>query len=326
MARLSGNPVSDYFQWPSGISLQIQCAGFPRSLHHEIGAFKCLTPSAKTADARVVFCKKKEDLPAAGETLRGRYKGLPWQIVCPQTDKGAPGYFFYAPFFSVFLFVRTCLIPILKKITIERGGFFLIGSAFSFRETVFILFGKPGSGKTRLLLDMLDAGGKILGDSELMLTADQKVFPAFPYVEARLKTLYGSSCWTSLRLRDKAYLWFCHILSLLSLRRISFNLLLNSADNPWMIPAASPGSFSRCLVLQLRQDLTGVGSLSPEDFWGAVEAYETSYQRSFGKGIYTPQLRELGLSQLKRLLAGASFGRSASGQTAHDFLQQEIKK
>lgn len=325
MLLARAKPVSDYFQWPSGVTLQIQCTDLPQALQRELGAFRRVLESNKAADARIVFCRRSNEMPSSKETLRGRYKGIPWKIVYDCPAGGAKSYFFYAPVFSTFLFVRTCLIPILKKTTIEKGGFFLIGSAFASKGTAFIIFGKPGSGKTRLLLDMLEAGGEFLGDSELMLTADKKVLPVFPYVEARLKTLYGTSHWLCLGLKNKVYLWSCHVLSGMSLGRISFNLLLDSADNPWMTQSSSAGPFSRCLVIQLRQGTAEVEPLALQDLLEAIENYETSYQRSFGEGIYTPQLRCLGLSQLKHLLAGAALWKVSSRQRAYDFLQKEMK-
>ena len=122
MVLASAKPVSDYFHWPSGIILQIQCADeLPKSLQRELGAFRNSSENKSAADARIFFCRRAKEMPLVGETLRGRYKGMPWTIV---RDCAADRYFFYAPVFSVFLFVRTCLIPILKKITIEKGGFF----------------------------------------------------------------------------------------------------------------------------------------------------------------------------------------------------------
>jgi len=321
-------PASEYFHWPSGIILRIQCLDqLSRALQRELGAFQSRTESKTAPDARIVLCRRAKEMPLAGEMLKGRYKGMPWTIVCDLASDAVPSYFFYAPFFSTFLFVRTCLIPILKKITIEKGGFFLIGSAFKSKGSAVILFGNPGSGKTRLLLEMLDGGREFLGDSELMLTADKKIFPAFDYVEARLKTLYGTSHWNRLSRKNKIYLWFCYVLSKVSLGRISFNLLLSSVDNPWMARAAAlPEPFSCWLVLQLKRDAGGVKELSAQDFLGEVKSYETRYQQSFGDGLYTSIVRDQGLSQLKTILSGASLWRGAAGQTAHDFLQREMKQ
>jgi hypothetical protein len=317
--------AADYFQWPSGIVLQIQSVQLPKPLQRELGVFRNTAGNDLTADARIVFCQHAKELPSTGEVWSGRYKGMPWRIVRDHTADGVSRFFFHAPFFRTFLFIRTCLIPILKKITIERGGFFLIGSAWAYKGTAFILFGNPGSGKTRLLLDRLDAGGEFLGDSELILTGEKKVFPVFPYLEARLKTLYGTAHWARLSLKNKVYLWFCHMLSFVSGGRISFNLLLDSADNPAVRRSSATGSFSRYFVLRLSQDRAETAALPLADFLTAVESYETDYQQTFGASLYTPELRSLGLKQLKNILSGAALWTAAAGPTARDFLAREMK-
>jgi len=318
--------ISNYFKWPSGICLRIQSSRFSKSLERELGALRTASDLQQPADAQIFVCRKKSELPVSGMVFRGRYKGIPWTMTRSAVEGGAETYFFYAPVFRTFLFVRTCLIPLLKKITIEQGGFFLIGSALMLRGTALILFGKPGSGKTRLLLRLLSEGGEFAGDSELILTSDKKILPVFPYFEARFKTLFGTPFWRCLSLRNKLYLRFCHALSCVSLGRISFNLLLDSVDSKKTIAEAGSADFSRsCRVIQLQAGGDDLTPLALPDLLAAVEQYETKYQSLFGEGVYTPELRRLGLSQLARLLSEAVLWKSASDTSAYLFLQKEIK-
>lgn len=321
--RVCAASLSDYYEWPSGITLQIQCRQPPKSLQRELGAFRVQSESHRSADARIVYCRQSGEMPLSGETQNGRYKGMPWNIVRGVSSKGEAVYFFFAPFFSTFLFVRICLIPILKKTVIEKGGFMLIGSAFTRQNILYILSGKPGSGKTRLLLEMLNTGGRFLGDSELMLTADKKVYPVFAYLEARLKTLYGTASWHSLSWKRKGYLWFCHLVSVMTLRRISFNLLLDSVDSKKIPrPRSTEQVITRGCLIHLQNDAADILSLTAQDYAEVVKRYERDYQSLFGEGIYTEALLRQGLNQLKALLAEVSLWKVPTRERAYLFLTQ----
>lgn len=312
-SRETGAGLDSVFEWPAGTVLRILGEPLPRALQREIGAWRSASPAA-APQADLIFCRSKGEWPVGAKIWQGRYKGMAWQIALSETD-GRPRYFFYAPTFGTFLFIRTCLLPVLKKRAIEKGGFLLIGSAFTLADRSIVLFGGPGSGKTRLLLEALDSGARLLADSEIMLAPDNRVLPVFPYLEARFRTVAGTSYWKRLSAGEKIYLWACQALSRLSGEKISFNLLLHPVD---LVNAARAGTApeQRLVFIRLQKGARAWERLGTGEFLAALEAYETTYQDTFGRGIYTPEILKNGLSQARRFLLSSELWQAPAAVSA----------
>jgi hypothetical protein len=199
--------------------------------------------------------------------------------------------YFYSPCFVDFLVQRLVLIPCLKEALVQRGGFLLIASSFSHQDRTFVLFGYPGSGKTRLTLAALNAGARLVGDNGLAILGRGSVHSVYDEIELRYRTVRGTPFWPLLTSEDQLKLACFHLVSFLSRRYLSFNISVPLADLG--IEVQPSLGQERLIFVQLGNTR---GRLTSSETIDAIAQYEQWYQERFGEtyhhDTYTRDLRD----------------------------------
>ncbi len=214
-------------------SLELQDNGLVPDLHRELAHLT--TDTQLDRHIVLVWHRHAHSLSGDDSISSGIYKGIRWQLRCNRDDDGRVNeVHFCSRYFRKFLGVRLALIPLVREVAIESGGLALIGSAFRWRETTWHLYGKPGCGKTHLLLECLDDGAELIGDCELIIRADGTIHPLFDIVEFRYATIRQTASYELLSPAHRGKLQFCRLISFLTARRISFNLTLPPVQLEWM--------------------------------------------------------------------------------------------
>jgi hypothetical protein len=157
----------------------------------------------------------------------GAYKGIPWKSGCTYSAEGTPREIHFAtPVFHTFLSVRKVLLPVVRSLMVSAGGFSILGTAFRWKERTWHLFGRPGAGKTSLLLSCLSQGAQLIGDFELLVSRDGVIRPLMDDIEFRYATVSSTPFWKRLNHRQQLWLLTCRLISGMTARRISFNLVV----------------------------------------------------------------------------------------------------
>lgn len=259
------------------VSLALKNDNLPQALRQLIpgsGALKSPEP-----DLAVTLCRGRRDLSGdEAAHFSGRYKGIGWSAALKQTD-GRDQVFFYAPFFKTFLLSRIVLIPYLKSKIQSRGGFSFIGTAFSYGGTRFILFSPPGHGKTRLLFEALSQGARFLGDSEIIVNKEGRLHTLFGAMEFRLRSIHRSPYMQRLTGGEKAFLWLNYALSLITFKKICFNLCV-PFEKLQIKPEPNSGNDKTVFILMKQDAPSGDGKT--EDVLNTFRHYETAYRQAYG--------------------------------------------
>jgi hypothetical protein len=197
--------------------------------------------------------------------------------------------YFQVPYFVDFLFPRVVLIPYLKRSLVTKGGLYLLGSCFSYQDTTFVLFGYPGCGKTRLMLDALNVGAHCVGDNGLVVL-DGAIQSAYDEIELRYYTVRKSLFWHRLAFGKQLRLVLFHWLSVLSRRTISFNVSLPLADLE--IGTRSAPRQQKSIFIWLGHPFR---KLALSEAVAAVVQYEQRYRDLYGEVFLSDAyLRRLG--------------------------------
>lgn len=252
------------------------CGGpLPRGLAWQLEPFRSLSGADEKQTIEIVLGKPPRDKPAAFQ--HGFYKGIPWQL-----SKNENRIFFHAPCFISFLLIRMILTPLFKKHTAERGGFTFPGSSFHLNDEVFVLYGPPGCGKTRILLEALERGAVWIGDNELYVTGG-RIAPIYDELELRYHTVRKLNLWKRLSLRTRLRLIFFAVIQTLTVGRLSFNVLLRPAD-VFVGQADLPVSH-RITMIHL-EGHEPPGRMTPDAFAAGLDAHEKHYRERFGSYFF----------------------------------------
>lgn len=204
--------------------LKLRDNGLASGLHRSLAKMRTDQPDRPCVE--VTLHRRNRNMPVSADAhFSGRYKGIPWRVSYNRDKTGCPiVVHFQAPCFWMFLAVRFALIPLVRQVMIERGGFGLLGTAFRWRGATWHLYGRPGAGKTRLLLEALSDAAILVGDFELLVFPDGTIRPLFDQVEFRYATVRDTPYWRRLTQAQRWWLRACRLISFVTGRRISFNL------------------------------------------------------------------------------------------------------
>ena len=176
----------------------------------------------------------------------------------------------------MFLAVRFALIPLVRQLLIDRGGFALAGTAFRWRGATWQLCGRSGMGKTRLLLEALSNSAVLVGDFELLVFRDGTIRPLFDQVEFRYATVCDTPYWRRLTQVHRWWLQACRLISFITRWRISFHIATPPAQLGWPVVADDANA---------RHILVGMGcdqaDWNVEVAVGELMAYYLWYESNF---------------------------------------------
>ncbi len=140
----------------------------------------------------------KEEVPgvslAVGRTdgsvaVRGFYKAIPWSCRVSERADGGLDAGFRSPLQREYLALHIVLIPLLRRLLLDRGVAMVSGAAFELDGEATLLAGPTGQGKTALLLGALERGARLIGDEYLGLTKDGVLVPVGRVIALRRETL-----------------------------------------------------------------------------------------------------------------------------------------
>ena len=213
--------------------LKVLSHGPVTGLHRKLASFEAAP--AGQAGLELTIHRHWRNLPTTmSPHLSGYYKGIPWRLCYDRSENGRlNSVHFFSPCFVTFLVMRLILIPLVREILINHGGVALPGTAFRWQGTTWHVYGRPGVGKTALLLEALNKGGDLIGDFELLVFPGGSIRPFGDQLEFRYATIRPTPHWKQLTAKQQWWLHCCRLISLATARRISFNLT---------VPASQVGS------------------------------------------------------------------------------------
>ena len=213
-----------YYHFCGKYHAAVRKSGITKSLRYQLSPLEIRRPPS--VPLKMILCRSASEIPENGVRLHtGRYKGIPWQMGLSEPDEtGSMSIYFFARLFPTFLFLRFVLMPYLKRKVVEDGGFSLIGSAFEYSNKRYVLFGYPGSGKTKRILQATSRGARLLGDSEILVWPDGTIQGAFRNLELRMPTVRNGAYWNYLTAAQKCMLFGYQMISQLTFHVVSFNL------------------------------------------------------------------------------------------------------
>ena len=268
-----------YYDIHGILRLGLNDDGLGRELKESLNPFRVREAGEDSIELNL--CRRKERVPKlSGGQAAGIYKGIPWKVVFERDDDGGvKRVFFYARFFVTFLALRIVLIPCVKNALIRKGGFSVLGSVFRYRGTTFLIFGQPGCGKTHLTLRALEKGATFVADNELLISEHGIIRGLFNEIELRYRTVRKTQFWRQLRTKQKMKLALFHVISLLSFKRISFNISLPPAELG--VDAENVSSRRNPIVVHLTNQARA-SRLTADEMMDATIAYEKWYHSVFG--------------------------------------------
>lgn len=313
----TSNPWN-YYSFSGNFSIAIYNGYIPSGLSDFLKSQK-LDHSIKP-NLEIVICRRKHQLPSnASVHYSDIYKGIPWTLkILKNTEDNTERCFFYSFAFTTFLILRTVIIPHLKQEIIKEKGFSILGSSFEFEKTIFVLFAKPGSGKTRLLLEAIDKGAKFLGDNELMITKDGEVKSLFNDTEFRLSTVQGTSFWKNLSRKQKAKLFLYHVISFLTFRLISFNISIPALKTK--LTEDDSKNKKRIIFINLSND-DSKQLITPSIVWEHILDYECSYRKLFKNPFFTEKNIHQSEDIIKNILSTALLWDMPTKSTLNEILR-----
>lgn len=234
--------------------LKLRDNGLTSGLHQSLAKLRTDYPGWPCVE--LTLHRRSRNMSASADAhFSGQYKGIPWRVSYNRDKTGCPiAVHFHAPCFWMFLAVRFALIPLVRQLLIERGGFALAGTAFRWRGATWQLCGRPGVGKTHLLLEALSDSAVLVGDLELLVFRDGTIRPMFDQVEFRYATVRDTPYWQRLTQVQQWWLRVCRLISFVTRRRISFNLSTPPAQLGW--PVVADNANARHIIVGLGCDQT----------------------------------------------------------------------
>lgn len=248
-------------------------------------------------------------VPPGAVISSGIYKGVAWQAVL---ERGADGstrkISFYCPLFLELLAMQMVIMPLIKERVLKQGGFSLWASAVRSADSVIVMFGEPGVGKTRKALEAIGLGWNLVADNDLVFLPDGTVAGLFDEIELRYGTVAGTVLWKRLNRVQKIRLFLSHLISKLFLNRVGFNLVVKPSALGINASGASLPGDSLAFVFLRQSPLPGPLELEP-----AVRImvdYEKWYQSIYGSFIYSAPDEMISRMRANclRLLGGSAIG------------------
>ena len=108
-------------------------------------------------------------------TARGVYKAVPWSCSLSRSNDGQLTLAFKSLAMREYLGTHIALLPALRLLLAKREIALISGAAFAKDGVTTILAGPTGTGKTSLLLGMLQRGAQFAGDEYVGLSKDGAV-------------------------------------------------------------------------------------------------------------------------------------------------------
>lgn len=162
--------------------LELGVRGGPRAQRHfsaEYGDASC-APAATPADVELELAGA---LALAGGSARGRlgrHKAARWRVDASQRADGGIDVRGTAIGPLALMFVQTYFVePLLALVAADRELVLLPAAGFHNARGATVVLGGSGTGKTSLAADRLAAGGGVLGDDQILVTAGGAALP-FP--------------------------------------------------------------------------------------------------------------------------------------------------
>jgi len=306
-----------FFRFCDHYDIAINEKGITSSLLQEIGSLE--VKQSQKPIFELTLCAKRLEIPATGfHVLQGKYKGIPW-VIASKISSGIESnqVYFHAPLFSTFLVLRQVLIPILKKEISKDGGFSFIGTSFQNGPYRYILFGFPGCGKTRRLLEAIQTGAKFIGDSEIAVTREGEIKGLFKYLEFRYDTVHRTPYWPKLSEQQKLQLFLYRCISVVTQKSVSFNVLVHPKDLGIISGSNQAGS---SIVFVHLGGNSKKERASISDIMKGVEDYEKNYRVLFGDTFFNRQDFSITIAVMSQFLPKCSLWKMPVNSSIKDIL------
>jgi hypothetical protein len=310
-----------HYRLGGAVEITIRAASGGLGLFERLQKFQI--PHARRPVLELVVCERPGDFPRDIKPHTGRYKGISWSMALEEAHGRADGrvYFYEAsgsasP--SFFLLTRMVFGPRVRRELLCFGGFSLIGSAFHYEDTIFILFGRPGSGKTRLLLAALEAGASLVGDDELVVDREGHVSGLYNHVELRYGTAAGTSLWNRLRTAEKIRLGFYRFVSLVTASKISLNLV----KQPEELGLRSSRHTGKGRTVFVHLSSAGTKTkMGPDEVITEIAAYEADYRERYGGIFFGKEDFEKSTSSIRTFLTDCEIWHYPSQSRIEELLE-----
>ncbi len=255
------------------------------------------------------------DMPKSGHMRHtGKYKGIAWAMdIADSKRDNSWNISFYAKHSTDFLFPRLVLIPLLRKEIALKGGFSAIGTSFCHNDTRYVIVGKPGAGKTRLLLDAVDAGANFVGDDEFMIDQKGEIAFLFDCIELRKGTVSKTIYWERLSRAQKIQLIKNNLISKLTGGKISFNIVV--APIQLGISNEKSKHYKRTVFVMLKQK-SEEKRIDAKDILENNKLYETEHMSLFGEYLYGKSDLEKSHNAMGQFLSNCELWQMPSGVDA----------
>ncbi len=213
---------------------------------------------------------KEEDRPASlavgpsgrSATVRGVYKAVPWSCRVSENAEGGWTAGFVSPLQREYLAMHVVLVPLLRRLLLDRGIAMVTGAAFQLADGAVLVAGPTGQGKTVLLLAAMERGAPLVGDEYLGLREDGTLAPVARLLALRAGTFaQAPRMLERLSRRRKAALGISKLVSRVTAGRVEplvhvspSELGLPAIPEPralvrrffWLQPGADPRSSAAC--------------------------------------------------------------------------------
>jgi hypothetical protein len=164
----------------------VRASGRLKLLSHVLGDE---TPSQATAALELELSGRDGEVTERDTAVRGVYKALPWSCRLSQRAEGSWSIAFRSLLYREYLALHIALLPVLRRLLLERGVAMSIGAAFVRNGDATLIAGRTGRGKTSLVLGAIERGASFVGDEYIGLHETGDVTPVIRSLALRRATL-----------------------------------------------------------------------------------------------------------------------------------------